>query len=321
MRNNRFQNHVSKSTLTLPLCMVTGALAWFWNGTTQEFSFSNLALASFLLAAVCTYIVIETSNFFALLRIRSSMIAAVWVVCISMLPALHSFSMGWVAVTALAASYYTMFLAYQQHEPVLHIFHSFLLLGIASLAIPHVVVFITLYYWYLLVFLRCLTWRGFWAGTVGMALPACFALGWCILSRDFGFIQGRLELLQATRLLPADGYAWLMSCREPQALNFTFITLLSVIGIVHYLRTYYNDKIRTRMYLYIYVMQTVASWLLMVCLPDLYYLVYPVFLLGASTMIAHFFALTGTIVSNLLFCLCLILALMLFTLNMGLWTF
>lgn len=321
MRNNRFQNHVSKSTLTLPLCMVTGALAWFWNGSTHEFAFSYSALASFLLAVISTYIVIETANLFALLRIRSSMIAAIWVVCISMLPALHSFSMGWVAVPALAASYYTMFLAYQQHEPVLHIFHSFLLLGIASLAIPHLSVFVPLYYWYLLVFLRCLTWRGFWAGTVGMALPACFVLGWCILSRDFTFILGRWELLQATRLFPADGYAWLMSYREPQALNFAFTTLLSVIGIVHYLRTYYNDKIRTRMYLYIYVMQTVASWLLMVCIPDLYYLAYPVFLLGASTMIAHFFALTGTIVSNLLFCLCLILALMLFTLNMGLWTF
>ena len=196
--------------------MVTGALAWFWNGTMQEFSFSNSALASFLLAAVCTYIVIETSNIFALLRIRSSMIAAVWVVCISMLPALHSFSMGWVAVTALAASYYTMFLAYQQHEPVLHIFHSFLLLGIASLAIPHMLAFVPLYYWYLLVFLRCLTWRGFWAGTVGMALPACFALGWCILSRDFGFIQGRLELLQATRLLPVVRWWSSMTRRIPE---------------------------------------------------------------------------------------------------------
>ena len=321
MRNNRFQNYVSKSTLTLPLCMVTGALAWFWSGSTHEFAFSNSALVSFLLAAISTYIVIETANLFALLRIRSNMIAAVWVAFISMLPFLHSFSAGWVAVPALAASYYVMFLAYQQHEPVLHIFHSFLLLGIASLAIPHLSVFVPLYYWYLLVFLRCLTWRGFWAGTVGMALPVCFVLGWCILSRDFTFIFSRLELLQATRLFPADGYVWLIAYREPQALNFAFATLLSVIGIVHYLRSYYNDKIRTRMYLYIYVMQTVASWLLMVCVPDFYYLVYPVFLLGASTMIAHFFALTGTIVSNLLFCLCLVLTIALFTLNIGLWTF
>ena len=321
MRNNRFQNHVSKSTLTLPLCMVTGALAWFWNGSTHEFTISNSALASLLLAAISTYIVIETANLFALLRIRSNMVATVWVVFISMLSSLHSFSAGWVAVPALAASYYVMFLAYQQHEPVLHVFHSFLLLGIASLAIPHLSVFVPLYYWYLLVFLRCLTWRGFWAGTVGLVLPVCFVLGWCILSRDFTFILSRLELLQATRLCPADGYAWLMSYSEPQALNFAFATLLSVIGIVHYLRSYYNDKIRTRMYLYIYVMQTVASWLLMMFIPDLYHLVYPVFLLAASTMIAHFFALTGTIVSNLLFCLCLVLIIALFTLNMGLWTF
>ena len=75
------------------------------------------------------------------------------------------------------------------------------------------------------------------------------------------------------------------------------------------------------MFLYIYVMQTVASWLLVIAMPDKYSLLAPVLMLGASTMIAHFFALTGSLTSNLFFCVTIVMILMLFTLNLGIWTF
>ena len=321
MRNNRFQNHVSESTVTLPLCMVIGALAWFWHGNAHEFGYNTSSIVSLALAALSTSIVIETANVFALLRIRSSMIATVWVLCISLMPALHAFSEAWVAVPALAGSYYVMFLVYQKNEPVVHVFHTFLFLGIASLAIPQLLLFVPLYYWYLLIFLRSLTWRGFWAGVVGLMLPLCFVVGWCIISDDYTFLWNRAECLLDTDLFTGKNYVWMLSYKEPEALNFTLLSLLALTGIVHYLRNYYNDKIRTRMFLYIYVMQTVASWLLVVAMPDRYSLLAPVLMLGASTMIAHFFALTGSILSNLFFCLTLILTLMLFTLNLGIWTF
>lgn len=321
MHNNRFQNHISESSITLPLCMVTGALAWFWNGETQTFDYTFSHIISLVLAALTTYIIVETANIFALLRIRSSMIATVWVVSITMITSIHGLSEGWVAAPLLAGSYYVMFLAYQQHEPVVHVFHTFLLLGVASLAIPLLLVFVPLYYWYLLIFLRCLTWRGFWAGIVGLVLPMCFALGWSIVSDDYSFLWSRAESLMATKLFVIENYEWMLLYKEPKTLGFALISLLSLIGIVHYLRNYYNDKIKTRMFLYIYVMQTIAAWLLVVSIPDIYGQLAPVLILSSSTMIAHFFALTGTIVSNIFFCLTLIITLMLFTLNLGIWNF
>lgn len=321
MRNNRFQNHVSESTVTLPLCMVIGALAWFWNGNAHEFGYNTSSIVSLALAVLSTYIVIETANVFALLRIRSSMIATVWVVCISLMPSLHTFSEAWVAVPALAGSYYIMFLTYQEHEPVVHVFHTFLFLGIASLAIPQLLLFVPLYYWYLLIFLRSLTWRGFWAGVVGLMLPLCFVVGWSIVSGDYCFLWSRAESLLYTDMFVVKDYGWMLSYKEPEALNFALLSLLALIGIVHYLRNYYNDKIRTRMFLYIYVMQTVASWLLVIAMPDKYFLLAPVLMLAAGTMIAHFFALTGSLVSNLFFCVTIVMILMLFTLNLGIWTF
>ena len=172
-----------------------------------------------------------------------------------------------------------------------------------------------------LIFLRSLTWRGFWAGVVGLMLPLCFVVGWSIVSGDYCFLWSRAESLLNTDMFVVKDYGWMLSYKEPEALNFALLSLLALIGIVHYLRNYYNDKIRTRMFLYIYVMQTVASWLLVIAMPDKYSLLAPVLMLAAGTMIAHFFALTSSLVSNLFFCVTIVMILMLFTLNLGIWTF
>lgn len=321
MRNKRFQNRISESSVTLPLCMVTGTLVWFWNADTQSFGYSISSVSALALAVLSTYVVMETANVFALLRIRSNMVATVWVIGISLMTFTHAMSAGWFAALALAGSYYVMFLCYQRHEPVIHVFHTFLLLGVASMAVPQLIVFVPLYYWYLLVFLRCLTWRGFWAGMVGLALPMCFLLGWSIVSMDYTFLMDRVDSILSTRLFVADNYGWMMSYRSPEAQSFAFFSILSFIGIVHYLRNYYNDKIRTRMYLYIYVMQTAVCWLIVLCLPHMYHVLIPVFMLGASTMIAHFFALTNMLVSNLFFCLILTILILQFVINLGIWKF
>ena len=240
---------------------------------------------------------------------------------ISLMTFTHLFSDAWIAALAMAGSHYVMFLTYQQHQPVVHIFHSFLLLGVASLTVPQLLILVPLYYWYLLVFLRALTWRGFWAGIVGLVLPMCFVLGWSILCDDFNFLLSRIDELIATNIFIADDYAWMLTYQNTETLVLALVSFLSLVSIVHYLRNYYNDKIRTRMYLYIYVIQTIACWLMILFSPNLYHHLAPVFMLGASTMIAHFFAQTGTITSNLFFCLTLLAVLTLFTLNLGIWSF
>lgn len=301
--------------------MVIGTLVWFWDKNSCTFYYNLPDLAGLVLAMLTTYIVLETANVFALLRIRSRMITAVWVTGISLMSFTHSYSVEWLAALALAGSHYIMFLTYQQHQPIAHIFHTFVLLGIGSLIIPQLLVLVPLYYWYLLVFMRALTWRGFWAGIVGMVLPISFVLAFCILRNDFSLIWNRIDILLATKLFATADYSWLLSYRNPETLVFVFISILSFIGIIHYLRNYYNDNIRTRMYLYIYVMQTIGCWLMIMCSPDMYHQLAPVLVISSSTMIAHFFALTGSIISNIFFILSVITTILLLTLNIGVWSF
>lgn len=321
MRNNRFQNTVSKSPLTLPLCMVLGTFVWFWNIYSHQTEYSGEFTAVLLSVIVSTYIVMETANKFSLLRIRSNMVAAVWVIGVSLIPFLSHCASGWIAALAMAACHYVMFKTYQDNtEPVVPVFHTFLLLGIALLAIPQMLVFVPLFYWYLLVFMRCMSWRCMWAGIVGLILPLCFVIGWSIVIDDYTFLTDRWNSLLSTRLFVAEDYQ-MIDYASPHTMFLIFITLLSFIGIIHYLRNYYNDKIRTRMYLYIYVLQTVSCWLLIVSMPGRLDLLMPSFMLCASTMIAHFFALTGTWISNAFFCLTLLTAVVLTLINLGVWTF
>lgn len=320
MRNNRFQNHVSESSITLPICMVIGTLMWFWKGEAMLFDANISMLGAMTMGIIATYIVLETANVYALLRIRSRMISCVWIICITIAASIHNFSEGWISAVAIAGSYYVMFSTYQKHEPVVGIFHSFLLLSIASLAVPQLVIFVPFYYWYQIVFLRCLTWRVFWAGIVGMLLPPCFALGWCIATNNYDFLVEWITTLRNTELFVATQYRQYLSYKNPETLNMGFFTILSLVSIVHYLRNYYNDKIRTRMYLYIYVMQTTICWLMLACSPNLQKVITPVFLINASTMIGHYFALTGSVLSNLFFCTTLIGSIFLLIINSGIWT-
>lgn len=319
MRDNRLQNHISESSFTLPLCIVMGLFAWFWSADEIAFKCNSSVLSALIVAIATTYLVFETASKFSLLRIRSYMITTVWVVGLMLMPFAHTFSDAWIVALCLAGSYYIMFLAYQQFEPIAKVFHAFILLGIASVTVPQLLILVPLYYWYLFVFLRSLTWRSFWAGIVGILLPVCFILGWSILNMDFSFLLEKFNDLQSTTFFSTEDYQWMLAYRTPKALSFAFITILSMIGIVHYLVNYFDDKISTRMYLYIYTIQTLVILALIFCLPSLYDTLAIVFVLNACVMIAHYFALTGSWVSNTLFCVTLLVVAFLLVLNCGIW--
>lgn len=301
----------------MPLCLVTGILAWFWDRQDLSFHYSTSSLAGFLLFMLTTYIITETANTFTLLRIRSRMIASVWLAVIAIIPVLHDFSAGWVGAATMAGSYYTMFLSYQERDPVVDIFHTFVLLGCTILSVPELCILIPIYYWYMLVMLRCMSWRGLWAGVIGLLFPFSLVAGWCIVTDDYRFLLEQAEFLSNIHLFNSADYTCTVTV---ESLTCAFLGLLSFVGVIHFLRTYYNDKIRTRMFLYIYVTQTAVCWLVAAALPCRFEILLPLIVLNASTPIAHYFALTGSRLSNAFFCFTLLASVALLLHTFGLWT-
>ncbi len=319
MTNDRLQNHISESTLTLPVCAAIAVVLWFVRINPLSFRIDVRTAVSLLSVILTTYIVMETNTANSLLRIRSRMVSAVWVMGISMMTFSHDVTVTWITVPLMAATHYLLFKTYQDPNPVNYTFHIFFLLGTMILIMPNLYVLIPLYFWYMAVFMRSLSWRAFWAGLIGLAMPSWFLFGWCAANGDYTMVTDIIGTIASPQPIEQDNYTTWLSVHNPRTLTWCCLTFVTSVATIHYLRNYFKDKIRTRMYLYIYVIQTVAIWLLLLWQPDKYDRLMPLFMLCAGTLIAHHFALTGTILSNLFFVLSVLAWVALTTINMGLW--
>ena len=118
-------------------------------------------------------------------------------------------------------------------------------------------------------------------------------------------VQFEMPSLEAVRSLP---FVWQVSA--------AVVALLSIISILHYLRTNYDDKIRVRMILYIYVSQTLLLMAFLVLQPAYYPTTMALLVASASPLIAHYFSLTRSWLSAIFFLLSILLTAGMATLNL-----
>lgn len=285
---------------TLPFCIAVAAATWWLPGWT--FSVRNmLGLAVCLLT---TYIVMETNGRHHIIRIRTRMMSCVWLVLTSSLSFMHPLGEPVLAAAFLCAAYHLLFRCYQRHRPQLDVFHAFLMLGVGSFFAPVMLAMAVPFFLYIAVFLRSLTRKSFWAGILGIAVPYwCYAV-WCFTDplhtspsmERFPFVQNIVWNWEGVLSLP---FVWQVSAGV--------VALLAVVSIVHYLRTNYDDKIRTRMILYIYVSQSLLLMAVLAFLPEHYQTTMALLIVSASPLIAHYFALSRSILCTIFFFLSLLL--------------
>ena len=300
MRQKRFQNKVAESVGTLPVCAILATILWWW----PQQAFTPSHILGWGLCALTTYILMETNGIQHIIRIRTRMMASVWLVLASCLAFLHPLGVPSISAVCMAMSYYLLFRCYQLYDPTIWVFHSFLFLGIGSFFSAIMLPMGLFYFFYLIVFLRSLTWRGFWAGILGMITPYwCWAI-WCFVMDKTDNI---LEFVTTH-------FIWQPVLWPPQAnLPFVWIvsmgvvSLLGFVGLVHYLQTKYNDKIRVRMILYIYSIQTGILFLYLLLQPNSFQSTMALFVISSCPLIAHYFALSRSWLSNAFFILSLFL--------------
>ena len=99
------------------------------------------------------------------------------------------------------------------------------------------------------------------------------------------------------------------------------VALLSIVSILHYLQTNYDDKIRVRMILYIYVLQTLLLIAYLVLQPVHYQTTMALLVASASPLIAHYFSLSRSILTTIFFLLSILLTAGMATLNLWLTSF
>ncbi|MCR5820437.1 MAG: hypothetical protein K6F94_05780 [Bacteroidaceae bacterium] len=207
----RLQNRISESMLTLPVVLTLTLLAWTCYGWTLS---GGLALGSVLLVS---YLNLEADAKCGLLRIRSHMIPAVWLMLVAIVPPFHSLSPAVIAVLFLALTIYSLFLTGEKLEPVGYTFRVGLYLSLASLAWPPAFLLLPLILWSQMIFLRTMTLRSFCALLLGCLLPYIFWAVWEIsplasgklINFDFQLptLSSHLHLLAAPITEPVKAWA------------------------------------------------------------------------------------------------------------------
>lgn len=268
--------------------------------------------------AVClltTYIVMETNGRQHIIRIRTRMMSCVWLVLAASLSFMHPLEEPIIAAAFMCAAYYLLFRCYQRHRSQAIAFHAFLMLGLGSFWTPVMLPMAIPFFLYLAIFLRSLTRKVFWAGVLGIVVPYwCYAV-WCFVMKDMesfvrrltDMVQFEMPSLEAVRSLP---FVWQVSA--------ALVALLSIVSIIHYLRTNYDDKIRVRMILYIYVSQTLLLMAFLVLQPAYYETTMALLVASASPLIAHYFSLSYSWLSTAFFLLSILLTAGMATLNLAL---
>lgn len=307
--HDRFQNHVSESIFTLPVCAVVATVMWWW--PQQEFALRSVW--GWVLCALITYVLMETNSVQHLIRIRTRMMSCVWLMLAASQPYMHPLGNPAICASCLAVSYYLLFKCYQQYEPTVWVYHSFLFLGVGSFCAPLMLLMGILFYIYLGCFLRSFTWKGFWAGILGILTPYWCWLVWCLLTENMDALTDNL-----LGMWHWDAISWVKLVEMPLSwkLSWLIINVLCLVGMIHYLHTNYNDKIRVRMMLYIYVAQTMLLMTYLALQPSDYQTTMALLLVSGSPLIAHYFSLTGSWLSNAFFVLSLLMCIVMSYLNL-----
>ena len=295
MRRTRLQNKVATSFFTFPAAVMVSTLLW-WSGGV----FSTELLLSWVLCGITAYLWVETNNTYSLLRIRSRMTSSVYVLLMGVMFFLHPLQPGSYAACSMLVAYYLLLGTYQQHEAVAPIFHAFLTVGAGSLFFPQELYFVPVFLWYAAFHLRSLTWRTFWAAMAGVALPYWFWAGYCFYADNFAPLLGHLRELTLFQTVSRENYSeW----STVQTVSVAYTVSLAAVGILHYIRTSFNDKIRTRTYLYILLTQELLLAAFLLLQPVHFNTVAALLVMNSAPFISHYFALTGNRFSHLLFIL------------------
>ena len=283
----------------MPLCAVLATILWWW----PQQSFDIRYISGWALCLFTTYVCMETNSVQGIVRVRTRLMACVWIVLAACMAFLHPIEAPAVSAACMALSYYLLFRCYQLYDSTAWIFHSFLFLGIGSLFAAVFLPIGFLYYVYLIVFLRSLTWRGFWAGIVGLLTPYwCWGI-WCVLMDK---TDTMLEFLTSHFIWNPVSWQGVLDLPLAWQISAGMMVLLSLVGLFHYFHTRYNDKIRVRMFLYIYSTQTILLFIYLFLQPSEFQNTMALLIVSACQLIAHYFALTKSWISNAFFILSLL---------------
>lgn len=313
IRNKRLQQRITGGRFTLPVAVLLSVAGWLVNNLflpapvcgESTYPLARLvadwdegtrlaSLSDFLLYALMGYLLIELNNRFALIRMRASFQTAVYFLLIAVCPMMHRFCVSDVAALCFLCSLFFLFATYQHPRPAGYMFHSLAFVGLGSLFLPQLTLFVPLY-WLGAYSFQSFTFKSFLGGLLGWSLPYWFLFA-------HAYYHGEMSLFYAP-------FAELVQFRSPDfsvvsltdVLTAGYLFVLFAVSAVHCFVAGYEDKIRTRAYLQHLILFTFCLLLYTALQPSFFLQVLPLLVICTSILAGHLLVLTTSRMSNLFF--------------------
>jgi len=308
MEERSLKDKITTSTVTLFVAGALAGLLWFQTGMpvlTQSFDSSRagwLNVGGFLSTILIMGSLRHMSNGNALMRVRTWMVPSFFLVMSGVIFSLHVLKPVQAGVILYAFSQYYLLKSYQEYHAERFIVVSFMFLGAASIFYPPLVYLALLYFVSMLVQLRAFMPRTILAGIFGLIIPIELYVVFLFLMGNPNQIYIYLDsvLKVGNFIIPK----WTLT----EMVNLGFLILLFLIGCVHYAHTNFNDKIRTRMYFYIIILEATGLLALLALHPLNYNELLPFFLMECSPVVGHYLVFSRGKLGDIFFILIILLS-------------
>ena len=305
LRKKTFQNKVAASRYSLPITATLATLVWVAVGLLV----SNIWV-EFAFTAMSTLLMVELNNRNALMRTYSRMVSCSFLALMTMagLPQLSLKSS--IVTMCFIAFYLIIWNSYQDKRSTGWTFYAFACIGLASLIFVQIGYFMPILWIMMMVFTLSFSVKTFFASLVGLIVPYWFAAGYFFYTDNIqGLVDHFCEFINYSELFDYS------QVTDHQVLNLSFVTLLTIIGSIHFIRTSYGDKIRTRMIYETFIMISVASIIFIILQPQHIQELGSILIVNTAPLIAHFITFTRGKFTNITFILLLIMLVLIMAYN------
>ena len=287
----RLQNTVAEGRFTLIFTCIYALIVTL----PQTINIENMWIHLILLA-VSTLLMMEFNNANALIRIYSRMVSCSFLALSVIDSTFLSSIKGGAFQLFFILFLLFLFRAYQDKKAHGYIYYAFLSLSISSLCFVQVL-FIVPFLWVLL-FTNVLAGsiKNLSASILGLLTPYWLALGYSLYSNNIDPLFNHFSVLSQFEE-PCN----MALLSNNSLLILSFLSLLSLTGIIHFLRNSFLDKIKTRMIYEALIALNIIIFVFIVLQPQHYSYLIRLFIITVSPLIAHFVALTRTKITNIAF--------------------
>lgn len=289
--NKLLQNRIAESETAFFVSALYAVLVWLLAGAIQHHWWLQLGCM-----AVATYLIMELNNSNTLIRVRSRMVACSFLFITSASPLLFASLRSSLLYVCIITLFRLLFRTYQDPQSEGRMYFAFIFIGLASMVAVHVLYFVPILWLLCATQLQSLNTRTWTTSFLGLLTPYWLATPWLFLK---GSLQPAVaHFSQLATFSPAFDFSILPAS---QLATLVLIALLTLVSMIHFVQKGYEDRIRIRQLFGIFSTGFVLAVLFLVVQPALYETLLPIIFVCASPLIAHFFTLTGTKTTNVLF--------------------